>query len=353
MATHTSRVQCANSRLVSLISLIGFSSLLLHIPPLQAQDSVIQLSKQPDTTELLQSSPLPAVVGDSLVVSETQEPEPAPLLASTQASVVHSSSWRRFADSLSMPWVALSSILLPGAGQALNGDYWKIPLVTGSVTGFTLGSIYFHRKYTSLHSEPFSTNTEVYLQQESRLIELQAYRNGCIAAAALSYSLGVADAMFVHSRDFKSPLAALLSSALLPGLGQMYTQTYWKVPIIYGAAVFLTSQYLRMDLLYRRFDKALTYLIDDRPDTIDEFEGKRSRQDIEYFRDYYRRNRDLNILGLSLLYVLNIIDAYVGAHLYYWNVDNNLAMRVYPSLPAQINGIPPTPGLAMNFDLNF
>lgn len=279
----------------------------------------------------------------------------APLHEKTEAPFFHSSPksrFRRFCDSLSLPTVALSALILPGSGQIINGDYWKVPLVTSSVLGFTWTSVYFHKRYNSLLSETLSPVPSTKIEQESRRIEMRSLRNGSIVAAAVCYSLGVADALVNHSPNFKSPFAALVSSALLPGLGQMYTHSYWKVPIIYGTAVYLTSQFMRMDQLYRRFDKALTYLLDENPETIDEFEGKRSRQDIQYFRDYYRRNRDLSLLGLSLLYVLNVIDAYVGAHLYYWNVDSDLAMRIYPSFVPNV-GIASSGFLAMNFNLYF
>ncbi|MGP1362261.1 MAG: DUF5683 domain-containing protein [Bacteroides sp.] len=261
-------------------------------------------------------------------------------------------SFRGFCNTLSMPWTTLAAVFLPGSGQVINGDYWKLPLVWGSIAGFVVGSIYFDRRYSQALQTPLADDPRTRIVQESDRITLFSLRNGFIVASAVSYSLGVADAMFSHSKGYKSPLAALVSSALLPGLGQFYTETYWKIPIIYGAAVVLSSQFVRMNQLYRRFDKALTYMLDENPETIDEFEGKRSRQDIEYFRDYYRRNRDLNLLGLSLLYILNVIDAYVGAHLYYWNIDNNLAMRIYPSLSPQLGRVPSS-ALSMNFNLSF
>lgn len=296
------------------------------------------------------------LVVDSLRLTSREEENPALQSSSLEASVLRTSSfsrtsWRRFCDSLSMPWLVVSSLVLPGAGQVINADYWKLPLVWGGIGGATFGSVYFHRRWTSLRAEPLVTDPSERLLQESRLTEMYYLRNSCIVAAAVSYSLSVADALISHERGYISPTAALFSSALLPGLGQLYTQMYWKIPIIYGAGVFLVSQFMRMDQLYRRFDKALTYLVDERPETIDEFEGKRSRQDIEYFRDYYRRNRDLSLLGISLLYFLNVVDAYVGAHLYYWNVDSNLAMRLYPSFEPRCNG--QSGVLALNLNLSF
>lgn len=340
-----------DASIVRFVLCASLCLLTLTITRTKAQDSV-QLQ-----ADSLQSSP--SVITDSVSairLSATKLIDAStPLQAKTEESVFRpfpKSRFRRFCDSLSMSTVVLSALVLPGAGQVINGDYWKVPLVTGSVVGFTWASVYFHRRYNSLLSETLSLVPSTKIEQESRRIEMRSLRNGSIVAAAVSYSLGVADALVNHSPNFKSPFAALVSSALLPGLGQMYTHSYWKVPIIYGAAVYLTSQFMRMDQLYRRFDKALTYLLDENPETIDEFEGKRSRQDIQYFRDYYRRNRDLSLLGLSLLYVLNVIDAYVGAHLYYWNVDSDLAMRIYPSLTPSF-GNASSGVLAMNFNLYF
>ncbi len=325
---------------------------LCFVSDLAAQNSISSAS---DTLQIQ-----PQVLPDSLTSHQpttliAPEVNSAPTTSVNVNTVLRSvpqSRFRRFCDSLSMTTVALSALLVPGTGQIINGDYWKVPFVTGSVAAFTYASIHFHQRYTQLRLEPLSLTSSARLEAESHRIEMRSLRNASIVAAAVSYSLGVADALISHSRDFKSPFAAVISSALLPGLGQMYTGTYWKVPIIYGTAIYLTSSFMRMDLLYRRFDKALTYLLDGDPNTIDEFEGKRSRQDIQYFRDYYRRYRDLNLLGLSLLYVLNVIDAYVGAHLYYWNVDSDLAMRIYPSVTPQV-GAYSSGVLAMNFNLSF
>ena len=324
---------------VSAGEVLAQDSLHLVTDSLQRYQSAFDDSVQvPGSSEALRTK--------YAITNDVQEHEVGILRSSS------SSRFRRFCDSLSMPTVALAAVLVPGAGQLINADYWKIPLVTGSVVGFTCASVYFHRRYTNLLSQPLSFVPSEKFEQESQRIQMQTLRNGFIVASALSYSLGVADALIRHSRGFKSPFAALLSSALLPGLGQMYTQAYWKVPIIYGAAIYLTSNFMRMDQLYRRFDKALTYLLDENPATVDEFEGKRSKQDIQYFRDYYRRNRDLNLLGLSLLYVLNVIDAYVGAHLFYWNVDADLAMRVFPSVMPQVGNVS-SGVLAMNLNLYF
>lgn len=85
----------------------------------------------------------------------------------------------------------------------------------------------------------------------------------------------------------------------------------------------------------KRFNKALITLLDGDETTVDEFDGKRSREDLQYLRDYYQRYRDLNVILLSLLYVLNVVDAYVDAHLFYWSVNDDLAFQAQPVLTPQ------------------
>jgi hypothetical protein len=43
-------------------------------------------------------------------------------------------------------------------------------------------------------------------------------------------------------------------------------------------------------------------------------------------REYYRDYRDLNVLYLVGIYIISAVDAYVGANLYDFNVDDNLSV---------------------------
>ncbi|MGA1415206.1 MAG: DUF5683 domain-containing protein, partial [Candidatus Kapaibacteriota bacterium] len=40
----------------------------------------------------------------------------------------------------------------------------------------------------------------------------------------------------------KSPTLAIAYTALFPGLGQVYVESYWKAPIAAGAALFFAYQ---------------------------------------------------------------------------------------------------------------
>jgi hypothetical protein len=127
-----------------------------------------------------------------------------------------------------------------------------------------------------------------------------------------------------------SPVKASLFSAILPGAGQVYNRKYWKVPVIYGAFAGLGYLAVWNNERYQLYRKAYRFRIDGNPLTVDEFEGRYSDGDLKLIRDYYRRNRDLSLIFTSLVYVLNIVDASVDAHLFYFDVGDNLSLQLMP-----------------------
>ncbi len=262
------------------------------------------------------------------------------------------SRWRLFCDSMPQGYVALAALTLPGAGQVINGQYWKLPLFYGSIGGFLWLGLYGNRQFRSLSAQIPPSDRLGILEYRGRVERWRYMSYGAFTAAGIVYALSVADALVSHSPHHHSPTAALVSSILLPGLGQIYNGAYWKVPIIYGTGFWLVSQYLHTQRLYTRFDQSLTSMLDGDPSTQDEFEGTRTQQELEYFRDYYQRYRDLYVIGLSLLYVLNVVDAYVDAHLFYWNVDENLAFRAEPMLHPLYGGVDGM-AVALNLRMDF
>ncbi len=126
------------------------------------------------------------------------------------------------------------------------------------------------------------------------------------------------------------PSKAAFYSAILPGLGQAYNKKYWKVPIVIGAITtgilvydFNNKEYNRYRDAFKR--RAAGF-------TDDEFFGAGTTPSISNdalirAQRQFRRNRDIATLVTVGIYVLNIIDANVDAHLLQFNVDENLAMR--------------------------
>ncbi len=119
----------------------------------------------------------------------------------------------------------------------------------------------------------------------------------------------------------KSPSTAILYSFLLPGLGQVYTESYWKVPIFTGAAAasayFIVTNQSSFSSASLEYDNAVAQ---GEPAAITSTLLRR--------REFYRNNRDVAGLALLLTYALAAVDAYVGANLSDFTVDSNLSAHV-------------------------
>lgn len=154
----------------------------------------------------------------------------------------------------------------------------------------------------------------------------------------------------IEVRDTAHPHSvrkATLLSAVVPGAGQFYNKKYWKMPIVYaglGTTIYLAydnhQQYkLYLDAFYQRIDSTQT----------DQFENVYSTASLVQLQNIYRKWRDLSIIIGAAVYALQIIDAHVDAHLYYYNVSDDLSLRLQPGLLP--NGALPAVGL--NLTLHF
>lgn len=129
------------------------------------------------------------------------------------------------------------------------------------------------------------------------------------------------------SIPWPNPETAWKLSALLPGAGQIYNKSYWKPPIIYaGLGVFT---YLIIDnhnkyKLYRHSYIAKTVGV--REDYHTEF----SVDAVLAQRNYHRQTRDLCVILGSFWYALNIVEAYVDAHLKHFDVSEKISWSIIP-----------------------
>ncbi len=128
-----------------------------------------------------------------------------------------------------------------------------------------------------------------------------------------------------------NPQKASRLSAIVPGLGQVYNKQYWKLPVIYGGYAII-GHYIKFNNdMYHEFKTALTYEIDDDALTVNPFPNF-SRNSLERNMDFWRRNRDMLIIFTGVYYLLNIVDAHIFAHLNEFDINNDLSVRVKPSL---------------------
>jgi len=144
---------------------------------------------------------------------------------------------------------------------------------------------------------------------------------------------------------------AALFSAVLPGLGQIYNRKYWKPPILYAGLIALGYAIEFNNSNYKIFRKAYLYRVDGDSTTVDDYEKIYPDANALLVRkDYYRRTRDLMWIITTGVYILNIIDAYVDAHLSDFDISDNLSLNAQPGMQLAFDKSP-VPSLA--FTLRF
>lgn len=125
-----------------------------------------------------------------------------------------------------------------------------------------------------------------------------------------------------------APSKAAFYSAIFPGLGQIYNKKYWKAPIVWGALAIPIYYHQINNSDYGRFRKAYRLrkngLVDEF--TINGVETV-STQTLETAQKQLRENRDLSLLSGVIIYILQIVEASVNAHLMQFNTDDNLTFK--------------------------
>ena len=133
----------------------------------------------------------------------------------------------------------------------------------------------------------------------------------------------------------KIPKRAGLYSAILPGTGQVYTKKYWKVPIIY-AGLITSAYYIKESHdLYDLYKQTYFNRLDG--DRTDEFSTRYTDADLRTLTEHYRRNREISALLFTLTYLLNIVDASVSAHLFNYDVSEDISLHIQPIYMAKEN----------------
>jgi hypothetical protein len=131
---------------------------------------------------------------------------------------------------------------------------------------------------------------------------------------------------------YHSPKKAALLSAVIPGAGQIYNRKWWKVPVIYVGAGALAYSFQFNQSRYVNYRNAYKYRIDGDASTLDNYIGIYSDDNLNTLQKYYHRYRDLTVIGFAALYALNIIDASVDAHLFNFDVSDDLSLNIQPTL---------------------
>ncbi len=150
-----------------------------------------------------------------------------------------------------------------------------------------------------------------------------------------------------------SPLKATMLSATLPGLGQAYNGKYWKIPFLYagiGGVIYAVDfnngwyQYYRKNWLAK---------VDGNPNTQDDFPNTPPER-LQREMNRWRRNVEISYIVGAALYILNILDATVDAHLLDFDVGEDLSLNIMPVVIPQSSTFgnrinPASPGIRLSF----
>lgn len=335
----------------------------LYVPAADSLAGILPdslLSTVPPTTDSLPLLSADSIRRDSTVTAESvvrrrnrRNPDRRPFIS----------------DSMPISNVCWMSLVLPGFGQIYNKQYWKLPILYSTV-GASLGMfIYENNRYTPLKKRfDAMTDRSLYRTPEmdalqTKLIRSNTRRQLYLVASIASYIYFIGDAAVCYATNDVSDIKkATTLSTICPGAGQIYNKSYWRVPFVVGG---LASTIYCIDWNnrgYQRFKKAysLKTAYDKNPENYpngspDEFSGRYSSSFLKNLKDSYRRNRDLCIIITAGIYVLQIVDAHVDAHLKDYDISDDLSLDIQPMitydyLPTERTG---HPSFGMNLTLKF
>lgn len=247
-------------------------------------------------------------------------------------------------DSMGLSRVSWMSAIVPGYGQIYNKQYWKLPILYGTLAGGLALYINENNKYKPL-KRTYDQLTDVSMNRtpeldalQTKMIRSNTKRQIYLGLTIASYVYFIGDAAVNYSTNEVSTVKkATTLACICPGAGQVYNKSYWKVPFVIGGFATLGYCIDWNNRGFQRFKKAYSLLADyeQHPEKYpngptDEFRGRYSSNFIKNLRNNYRRNRDLCIILTGGLYILQIVDAHVDAHLRDYDVSDDLSMNIEP-----------------------
>jgi TM2 domain-containing membrane protein YozV len=120
--------------------------------------------------------------------------------------------------------------------------------------------------------------------------------------------------------------------AIIPGAGQIYNKKYWKLPIVYvglGTTGALIYYYSTETYKYR---KEYVARVNENDQELNPKLANETTANVLGLRNYYRRNMEISVAACVIVYALSILDASVDAHFFYYDVSDNLSLKVKPKI---------------------
>lgn len=220
------------------------------------------------------------------------------------------------------------SLLCIGGEQIYNRQYWKLPIVYTSVLG-PLGA-------------------GIYLNTQGKH-DAAKY---CFIGAGIAYWSTLMDGVISYkSPTYPLPGRATLYSLLLPGLGQAYNGEFWKIPIYLGGLGAAYYFYDTNNINYQRYRR----IYKEATNTEVAYTGPITAEQALYYRDVFRRYRDYSVLAIALVYLLQVIDANVFSYMHDFEIVDDMAMSVKPTviLPDTQLAFNPSPAFGLSVGFKF
>lgn len=342
-----------------------------------ALDSANRLVYAADTLSLdslgLRAAVLADTLGRDSLVYDTERILAADDSLRSAPSVLLDTTRRKrgwfMSDSMSLSKVCWISAVLPGYGQVYNKQYWKLPILYGTLgAGLALfireSNDYRPMKRAYDQLTLISTDRDAALDVlQTKMIRSNTRRQLYLGVTIASYVYFLGDAAVNYAtNDVSDVKKATTLACICPGAGQIYNKSYWKVPFVVGGFASMIYCIDWNNRGFQRFKKAyaLRTAYDDNRDAYpdgspDEFQGRIPAKTLKSYKDSYRRNRDLCIILTAGLYILQIVDAHVDAHLKDYDISDDLSMNLeplidYPYMPAQGGN---RPVFGFNMSINF
>ncbi|MBQ6557552.1 MAG: hypothetical protein IJP39_03125 [Bacteroidales bacterium] len=220
------------------------------------------------------------------------------------------------------------SMLVVGGEQIYNRQYWKLPIVyTGILAPLGAG---------------------IYLNTQGNH-DAAKY---CFIGAGLAYWGTLMDGVVSYrTNQYPLPGKATLYSLLLPGLGQAYNGEFWKIPIYIGGLGAAYYFYNTNEINYQRYRR----IYKEATNTEVAYTGPITAEQALYYRDVFRRYRDYSILAMALVYLLQVIDANVFSYMHDFEIADDMALDVRPSVitPNTQLAFNPQPAFGLSVGLKF
>ncbi len=365
-------------RALATDSLLMVDSVRLDSLKQQARKQLLESSRL-DSLQRQRADSLIELAGDSILLQHglLDSLDRADSLLSAKADTTRRKGWL-MSDSMSLSKVCWVSAVLPGYGQIYNKQYWKLPILYGTVAagiGLYVHETNQYRPLKRLYDEVTSidrTRSEALDNLQADMIRHNTRRQLYLFASIASYLYFIGDAAVNYStNDVSNVKKATTLACICPGAGQVFNKSYWRVPFVVGGFAAMVYCVDWNNRGYQRFKKAYSLRaayetalnnhnqnpeIYPKPSgSTDEFKGRYTPQFLKNLRDNYRRNRDLCIIITAGIYILQIVDAHVDAHLKEYDISDDLSMELQPML--NYSYVPSLgdskPVFGLNFNLNF